>query len=265
VLVDTHCHIHESDYPLSMSETLTHAYENDVHKFICVGTSNESSDEAYAFTQEHSYAYFSVGVHPHETNRNDVGASPDENISYLEELIQKVHSEGNGSKLIAVGEIGLDYFYTHSSKEMQIAALHKQIELAVKNDLPIIFHVREAFEDFWPIFDSFTPRIRGVMHSFTDSKENMLEAVKRGLYIGVNGISTFTKLEAQKDMFRSIPLSSLLLETDSPFLTPEPYRGKVNEPAFVKNVAEYHAKVRGITLEQIATATTANANALFAI
>jgi TatD DNase family protein len=131
--------------------------------------------------------------------------------------------------------------------------------------LPVIFHVREAFDDFWPIFDNYEGKIRGVLHSFTDSQANMEAAIERGLYIGVNGISTFTKDEAQKEMFASIPLDKLLLETDAPFLTPTPFRGKVNEPAFVRQVAEHHAKIRGLSLDEIATATTANAHALFAL
>jgi len=163
-----------------------------------------------------------------------------------------------------VGEIGLDYFYTHSPRDVQITALKIQIEVALKHDLPIVFHVREAFDDFWPIFDAY-PGIRGVLHSFTDSQTHLDEALKRGLYIGVNGISTFTKDETQKAMFDAIPLGRLMLETDAPFLTPNPFRGKVNESAFVRNIAEYHAERRGITIDEIAEATTANAHALFAI
>jgi TatD DNase family protein len=166
--------------------------------------------------------------------------------------------------VVAVGEIGLDYFYTLSSKEVQIVALQSQIELAQANNLPIIFHVREAFDDFWPVFDSY-PSIRGVLHSFTDSKENLQKALERGLYIGVNGISTFTKDPTQQAMFASIPLTNLVVETDAPFLTPNPFRGKVNEPAFVKNVAQHHADIRNITFEEVAVASTSNAYALFAL
>ena len=141
-------------------------------------------------------------------------------------------------------------------------ALKAQIQIALKHNLPIIFHVREAFDDFWPIFDTY-PGIRGELHSFTDSSANLKKALDRGLYIGVNGISTFTKDETQKNTFDSIPLDRLLLETDAPFLTPAPLRGKVNQPAYVKLVAEYHANRRGLTLKVIADATTANARALF--
>ena len=249
MLIDTHCHIHESDFPLPIDEVLAQAKDADVLKLICVGTSEKSSYDAIKFAESHDNTWASIGVHPHDTN---------EEYSKIETLAE------TSNKVIAVGEIGLDYFYTHSPKKLQLKALEDQIKVALKHDLPIIFHVREAFDDFWPIFEKYTG-IRGELHSFTDTKENLAKALSYGLYIGVNGISTFTKDEAQKAMFDSIPLDRLLFETDAPFLTPTPFRGKVNEPAFVRNVAEYHASRRGISLQEIANASTANAHTLFAI
>lgn len=248
MLIDTHCHIHEATYPLDQGEVLAHADQADVKKMICVGTSEQSSREAIALAQAQPHIFASIGVHPHDTK---------DGYDQLANLPR--------DKVVAVGEIGLDYFYTHSPRDVQIAALKAQIELALSRDLPIIFHVREAFDDFWPIFDSYEGKIRGVLHSFTDSEENMRAAVERGLYIGVNGISTFTKDAAQQAMFAAIPLDHLLLETDAPFLTPTPLRGKVNEPAFVRHVAEHHGAIRGLPLEEIATKTSANAHALFAL
>jgi len=134
----------------------------------------------------------------------------------------------------------------------------------LKITFQLFFHIREAFDDFWPIFDNFTG-IRGVLHSFTDNQVNLDAALERDLYIGVNGISTFTRDKTQQAVFASIPLNRLLFETDAPFLTPTPFRGRVNEPAFVKNIAEYHALMRGISLEEVATATTTNARAVFAL
>jgi len=248
VLIDTHCHIHEADYPLDGAETLQHAHDQGVDKIVCVGTSVESSRQAIAFATEHDEAYASVGVHPHDTKDGYAG---------IESLVSE-------PKVVAVGEIGLDYFYAHSPRDVQIRALEWQIELALKHNLPVIFHVREAFDDFWPVFDNFKG-IRGVLHSFTDNQANLDKALERGLYLGVNGISTFTRDEPQKRVFASIPLDRLLLETDAPFLTPAPFRGKVNEPAFVKNIAQHHAIMREISLEDMATATTANARAIFAL
>lgn len=247
MLIDTHCHIHEP-YKLPLDDVLTHAGQQGVTQMICVGTSEESSHLAVAFAAEHPHAFASIGVHPHDTK---------DGYAAIAEI-----ADAKPERLVAVGEIGLDYFYTHSPKEVQAEALKAQIEVALKHDLPIIFHVREAFDDFWPIFDSYEG-IRGVLHSFTDSKENMQKAVEKGLYIGVNGISTFTKDEQQKAIFDAIPLERMVFETDAPFLTPHPYRGKINEPAYVRVVAEYHAQRRGISLEEIAKITSHNARALF--
>lgn len=246
MLVDTHCHIHES-YKLPIDEVLAHAEKNDVTRMICVGTSELSSRQAIDFVETHDNCFASIGVHPHDTKDG------------WDEITRLA---GTSEKIVAVGEIGLDYFYTHSPREVQIEALKAQIEVALKHNLPIIFHVRDAFDDFWPIFDSYSG-IRGVLHSFTDSKENMQKAVERGLYIGVNGISTFTKDETQKNMFDAIPLGHLLFETDAPFLTPIPYRGKINEPAYVREIAEYHAQRRGISLQEISDASSQNARAVF--
>lgn len=215
-------------------------------KMICVGTNEQSSEEAVMFAQKHEGIYSSIGVHPHETKDG------------WEKILSLVESP----KLVGVGEIGLDYFYTHSPKKVQIAALEAQIDMALKANLPIIFHVREAFDDFWPVFDNFHG-IRGELHSFTDTTVNMEAGLARGLFIGVNGISTFTKSEAQQVMFAHIPLERMLFETDAPFLTPAPFRGKVNEPAFVKQIATFHAGVRSVSPERIAAITTANAQTLF--
>lgn len=248
MLVDTHCHIHEP-YELPIDEVLERAREAEVVHMICVGTTEASSRQAIDFAGNHEGIVAAIGVHPHEVK---------DGYGEIAELA------GTSDNIVAVGEIGLDYFYTHSPREIQIEALKAQIEVALAHNLPIIFHVREAFDDFWPIFDSYEG-IRGVLHSFTDSKENMEKAVAKGLYIGVNGISTFTKDEAQKTMFNAIPLDRILFETDAPFLTPTPYRGKVNEPAYVRIVAEHHAQQRRISLDEIANASSHNARALFNI
>jgi TatD DNase family protein len=248
MLVDTHCHIHESSYPLDAEAVMQRAKNAGVSQFICVGTSEKSSEEAVAFAGKHTNAYASIGVHPHDTKDGWKG---------ILSLAKMPH-------VVAVGEIGLDYYYTHSPREVQIAALEEQLDFALGHNLPVIFHVRDAFDDFWPLFDNFSG-LKGELHSFTDSVANLEEGLKRGLFIGVNGISTFTKDEKQQEMFQQVPLNRMLLETDAPFLTPTPLRGKINEPAFVKHVAEYHAAKRSISLEEVAMQTTANARALFAL
>lgn len=247
MFIDTHCHIHEASYALPLPAVLEHAREAGIGAFLSVGTSEESSRQAIAFSEANLESFAVIGVHPHDTK---------DGFAAIGELAE------TSNRIVGIGEIGLDYFYSHSPRDVQIKALKAQIQVALDHDFPISFHVRDAFDDFWPIFDSF-PNIRGVLHSFTDSVENLQKALERGLYIGVNGISTFTKDEAQRAMFDSIPLNRLLLETDAPFLTPAPYRGKINEPAYVSVVAAYHANRRGVSTEDIAEATTQNARALF--
>ena len=249
MLVDTHCHIHDANYPLDIGDVLKRAHHAGVNQMVCVGTSEQSSQRALDFAKNHEHLYAAIGVHPHDTK---------EGYAAIGQLLAA------GEKPVAIGEIGLDYFYTHSPRELQIKALETQLDLARQYDLPVIFHVREAFDDFWPIFDNF-PGLRGVLHSFTDTQLNVDQALARDLLIGVNGISTFTKDEAQRAMFAHLPLDRVLLETDAPFLTPVPYRGTVNEPAFVRNVAEFHAHIRNVDLDTVAAATSANARALFAL
>ena len=249
MLVDSHCHIHDVQfYPEGPEDVYAKAIAADV-VMLCVGTSERDSRDAVTFASNHDSAWAIVGVHPHDSKEGwqDIG---------------RLLSD-QPAKVVGVGEIGLDYFYDNSPREIQIQALEAQLQWAVDYGLPVSFHVREAYEDFWPIFDNFTGVI-GVLHSFTDTSATLEQALGRGLYIGVNGISTFTKDATQQMMFRQIPLERMLIETDAPFLTPKPFRGKVNEPAFVKHVAEFHAYERNLSLQEVAKATTTNARELFA-
>lgn len=259
MLVDTHCHIHESSYPLDQAEVLQRAVAAGIDKMIVVGTDQQSSRQAVSFAAGRDNVFAAIGVHPHEATTMADGRWRSE----FNQLLTNDRAAAEAT-IVAIGEIGLDYFYTHSPRQVQIDMLEAQLQLAVDNHLPVIFHARDAFADFWPVVDNFKG-LRGVLHSFTDTQANLDQALTRGFYIGVNGISTFTKDPAQKVLFSGIPLDRLLLETDAPFLTPAPLRGKVNEPAFVKQVAEHHATIRGLPLDVIGSATTANAHALFAI
>ena len=251
---DTHCHIHEASYP-DAELAISRATEQGITRLICVGTDEATSEEATAFAMAHENTWASVGLHPHDAKTG---------LTAIEKLETLIKSDKNPhvGKIVAIGECGLDYFYTHSLKKDQFAMLEAQLDLASRYSLPVIFHVREAFDDFWPIFDSFSG-LRGVLHSFTDSRENLERALTRGLYVGINGISTFTKDEKQHEMFAAIPSNRLLLETDSPFLTPIPHRGMVNEPAFITHVAHHIANLQSINLEELSRATERNATKLF--
>jgi TatD DNase family protein len=266
-LVDTHCHIQSAGRPqgepatrelwakapeLTGDAMVEAAAAAGVTRLLCVGCDLEDSQLAVEFVRGRENCWASVGIHPHEAKHFAGQTDKQEQFAALI----------NESKVAAVGECGFDFYYNHSPKETQIEILRFQIELALKHDKPLIFHVRDAFDDFWPVFDEYNG-IRGVVHSFTDSAENLAKAVERGLYTGVNGIATFARNPAQLEVYKSIPLDRLLLETDAPFLTPTPYRGSINEPKRLGVVADFLAELRGEDRQQLALATTSNTLKLF--
>lgn len=268
-LVDTHCHIQSSGASHGERSTLDKwakhpdrtpeaiiddAVRDGVTRMICVGCDIEDSRLAVDFVQKRPECYASIGIHPHEAQRFADDTSGKAEFSALLEM----------DKVVAIGECGLDFYYGHSPEADQEKILRFQLELAVDHGKPVIFHVRDAFDTFWPIFDSYTG-IRGVLHSFTDTQTNLDKAMERGLYIGVNGIATFTKDADQLEMYKSIPMSRLLLETDAPFLTPSPYRGTICEPYHIKVIAEFMSRLRNEPLEELAKSTTDNAKRLFRI
>lgn len=249
--IDTHCHIHSADYPMNSDEVIDKAIESGVNKLICVGTDENDSEVAVLFAQKHQNIWASVGLHPHDAK---LGQSA---YGKLESLVRQ-------PKVIAIGECGLDYYYNNSAKSDQEAALRFQIELALAHNLPLIFHIRDAFEQFWPIFDDYQG-VKGVVHSFTATTKELEQALDRGLYISLNGIMTFSKNEEQLLAAKQVPLDRLMLETDSPYLTPVPFRGKINEPKNVVVTAEFLAGLRNESVNDLAQATTQNAESLFGI
>lgn len=269
--VDTHCHIQSvgdgvgerstrelwaKAQDLSAAQILQNAQEARVSHMICVGCDLADSKLAVQFAAAHASCKASIGIHPHEAT--DALKNPQTLVDFA--------ALARADKVIAVGECGLDYFYEHSVKRDQEMVLRSQLDLAVQHNLPVIFHVREAFTDFWPIFDSYPAgSIRGVLHSFTDTEANLEQAVARGLMIGVNGIATFARDPRQQQMYQNIPNDALLLETDAPFLTPVPFRGKINEPKQIPTVAAHLSILRDQSVDEIAHITTKNARALFAL
>lgn len=253
-LVDTHCHIHSKDYPLDPNEVIKNAIADEVTKMICVGQDLEDSQIATDFVVDRPNTWASIGIHPHESKHYI------RNSQTLAEF-EKLATE---DKVVAVGECGLDYFYDHSDKDEQKKILEFQLNVAQKYNLPLIFHVRDAFEDFWKIFDNFK-NLRGVVHSFTADTEVLNQALERGLYIGLNGIMTFTKNAIQLNAAKHVPKNKLVLETDAPYLTPVPFRGTICQPKHIRNTAEFLAKLRQETLEELALNTTRNAGELFSL
>lgn len=272
-LFDTHCHIQEifgaddaSNDERSLAVRWHKAGRDDVGAVIadaraegvvymlCVGCSLDDSVLAVDLAERHDGMWASIGLHPHEASRyvNDARA------------LQTFADLALHPKVKAVGECGLDYYYEHSSKADQEKILRFQMELALEHDLPMTFHVRDAFADFWPIFDEYKG-LRGIVHSFTATTKELDEALSRGLYIALNGIMTFTHDAAQLAAAKVVPLERLVLETDAPFLTPKPFRGTICEPKHVRVTAEFLADLRGEPLILLAKKTTANARNMLSV
>ena len=247
-LVDSHCHLHDREFftEEEAEQALARARETGVEKIICIGTSHEDSLTAQEFAEAHENVYWTYGIHPESAASAGVLSEP---------VFSDVRLEKSP---IAVGEIGLDYHYTGYGREAQIRLFEEMLQLASDNNLPVSFHIREAFADFFPIVANF-PKIRGVVHSFTDSKKVLKRILNETeFYVGVNGLATYSTLPTP-------PLERILLETDAPFLAPVPHRGGTNEPAYIADIAKWLAAKLDITFEDVAKATTANVAGLYNI
>jgi TatD DNase family protein len=253
-IVDTHCHIHFDDFGFEAEAVIEAAEEAKVTKMICVGCTLADSARAVEFANRYDNVWASVGAHPHDGADflTQAGA-----VKTLEDLVAK-------PKVVAIGEIGLDYYRSQVPKEDQIKSLRTQIEATIDAGLPYIFHIREAFTDIWNVLDSYSG-VKGVIHSFSSNVEDLDQALTRGFYIGLNGIMTFTKDEAQLAAAQKVPLDKLMLETDAPFLTPAPFRGTTCEPKHTAVTAKFLADLRGEKLEDLTAQTTSNAERLFRI
>ncbi len=253
-LIDTHTHIHDpSDRELSAADTFKHAHELGVEKIITIGTDPQNSLQAKAFAEEWAEKgekiFWTYGFHPNEYTEKD--------RSDLTNTLKMASEALKSPQNVAVGEIGLDYHFDGYSAEMQRELLLEMLQLAQDSQKPVSFHVRDAFDDFWPIFDNFKLPT-SVMHSFSDSKKNLEESLKRGLYIGVNGLATFADIAHP-------PLERAIFETDAPYLTPKPFRGTMNKPGYVRYIAEWATEYYKVDFDEVAAITTANAEKIFKI
>lgn len=250
-LVDTHCHIHFSDYELPEDEVIAAANQVGVTRLMAVGCTLEDSKLAIKLAAQYEHIWATIGLHPHEGKE----------YVHDDKALQEFHDLASKPKVVAVGETGLDFYYNHSSKEDQIKLLRFQLTVAQEHDLPVIFHVRGAFNEFWPIYDEFKPR--GVIHCFSAGMKELEQILSRDLFVGLNGIMTFTKNAEQLVAAKAVPLDKMVLETDAPFLTPTPYRGTICEPKHAAVTAEFLSNLRGESLEELARITTNNAIGLF--
>lgn len=252
-LIDTHCHLQAPDFytPEQQAEFLQSAIDNNVRQIICIGTSPEESAQARAFAIAHDNVFWTYGIHPeYASNYTDTQISVER-----DQLRAQLATARPENRPVAIGEIGLDYHYDGYDRAAQIQLFEQMLQFAQDFHLPVSLHIREAFADAWSILDNF-PSVRGVVHSFTGSKKDLKQALSRDFYIGVNGLATYTTPPLP-------PLEKMLLETDAPFLTPVPFRGTINQPGYVRNIATYLAEKLGVAEVNIAEQTTKNARQLF--
>jgi TatD DNase family protein len=246
MLVDTHTHIDMDNYKDNFGEILEEAKEYGVEKLVIPGVEPSGFERIVMLCEKYENVYGSVGVHPTEAKKFNQAAE-DKMREYLKH-----------PKIAAVGEIGLDYYWDKSFKELQKEVFERQINIAKEFNKPVLVHDRESHEDVFEILKKTNAK-GVVMHCFSGSPEFALECVKEGFYIALGGVVTFKNAKEMKEVAKVVPLENLLLETDAPYLAPVPYRGKENRPAYVKFVAQEIAQLRGISFEEVSRVTTENA------
>ena len=255
-LIDTHCHLDWNAFDPDRVAVIDRAVEARVRRMITIGVDVPSSRRAIEIAEQHEAVYAAVGVHPNDGADFDAA------------MLQEIRSLARHSKVVAIGEIGLDYYWQKVEHDTQARVFRAQLELAAEIDKPVIIHSREAAPDVVTILEDFTQRsarLAGTLHSYFDDLAIAQRVFVLGFYIGVTGPITFKKSDREREIIKQVPLDRVLLETDAPFLTPVPHRGERNEPAYVPYVAETIARVRGQPIEEIAWQSTQNAERLFGL
>lgn len=251
MLIDTHSHINDEKLTSVLNEIIQNCQKGDIKRIICPSSSLDSSKTSLAVAQNQNI-FCALGVHPENANE------------YNFETENWLRANLANPKVVAVGEIGLDYHYTTDNKQKQLEVLFRQMELAHKFDLPIIFHIRDSFGDFFDFYARHKDLCKaGVVHCFEGDKEIAKQVLDLGLMISITGLVTFKHREALRETVKFIPLDRLMVETDAPYLAPEPHRGEINRPEFVKYVAQKIAEIKGITLSEVEDVTTQNAYKFF--
>nr|WP_263314360.1 TatD family hydrolase [Mammaliicoccus sp. Marseille-Q6498] len=252
MLIDTHVHLNADQYDDDLQEVIDRALEEGIDRMFVVGFDTKTIERTMKLIDQYDFIYGIIGWHPVDA------------IDCTEERLEWIESLSSHPKIIGIGEMGLDYHWDKSPKDVQKEVFRKQIALAKRVQLPIIIHNREATQDCVDILkEENASEVGGIMHSFSGSNEIADEILKMNFYVSLGGPVTFKNAKQPKEVAKHVPMDRLLVETDAPFLSPHPYRGKRNEPARVKLVAEQIAELRGMTYEEVCEATTKNAERLF--
>ena len=253
LIFDTHAHYDDIAFDDDREKILSSLPKNDnIYAVVNAGADIESSKKSINLSEKYSYIYAAVGVHP-----ENISNTPKDYISQLEKLIL------SSEKIVGVGEIGLDYHYTKENKEQQKDLFESQVKLAVKHDLPIIVHDRKAHGDTMEILKKHNPK--GVVHCFSGSLEMAQEVIRMGMYIGIGGVITFTNAKNAVYVVENISLENIVLETDAPYMSPVPFRGKRCDSSYIKYTAEKISEIKNISLKEVFEVTKQNAKNLFGV
>ena len=247
MFVDTHCHLYPSYYE-DLEDIISKIKPSEIYRVINNGIDKTTNIEVVKQVKKYDSVYGAIGIHP-----ESVDNYTEEDLKYLEEHIKD-------EKIVAIGEIGLDYYWVKDNKEKQKELFEKQLKIAEKYNIPVIIHSREATQDTIDILKKY--KVRGIIHSFSGSYEVAQIYIKMGFLLGINGVITFKNCNL-KDVVSKIELCNIVLETDSPYLTPAPFRGKRNDPTKVMYIAKYIAELKGISLEELSKEINGNLNRLF--
>ena len=251
MIFETHAHYDDEQFDLDREELLSSMPEQGVGTIVNVSATYESCRRVVDLVQKYPFMYAAVGIHPDE-----VGSLNEERFQQMKELCKQ-------EKVVAVGEIGLDYYWDNESHDVQKEWFVRQLDLARELNLPVLIHSREAAADTMEIMKEHGQGLRGVIHCYSYSKEQAKEYVKMGYYIGVGGVVTFKNARKLKETVEEIPLTSIVLETDCPYLAPVPFRGKRNNSSYIKYVAEEIAEIKGISYEAVVEQTEKNARDMY--
>lgn len=248
--IDTHCHISKKDYA-DIDKIIKEAEENNVKKLIISGCDKESIKESIEISKKYANVYLSLGYHPSE-----VETTTKEDLEELKSIIK------TNKKVVAVGEIGLDYYWVKDNKEKQKQLFKDMLDIAEELNLPVVIHSRDAFQDTFDMLKE--KKAKGVIHCFSGSLENAKRYINIGFTLGIGGVVTFKNTNL-KDVVKELDLNNIILETDSPYLAPSPYRGQQNEPKYIPIIAEEISNIKGISTETIEKVTTENVKNIFGI
>lgn len=249
-MIDTHCHINMAEFDNDIEQVIQDAFDQDVKPIIVIGINSDSNKKAIELSKTYEGLYATVGIHPSEADQNSVSSL----LTLLDD-----------PKVIAIGECGLDFYWRDDNKEIQKKVFIEQIELSIKYNLPLVIHTRHSFDEAYECLLPYRGQAKGVFHCFSSDLKDALKAIDLGFYIGLDGPVTFKNGKDAIDIATHVPLERLLVETDSPYLAPMPFRGKRNEPQYLPYIVEAIALHRMIPVADVIKQTTANARKLFSI